>query len=598
MTAPDTPPDVSLGGRVAGRIAEVVVRATLSAKAQSGGHVAAVAQTVLRDFTNHVSDEIRSTMGPLWSKLAQDPDTPELMRPTLQALSSETGQAWGLIGGFATSGVLSSGVLDGIANEFAPVIQKWIAAMPNQLLTAQDAAMADVRSMKGGVDTEHEAAAQGLDARRYQVLVELSRNRLTASETVDAMRLGLLNRANAESNLIRLGYQASDVTVILNSAAIPLSPADAAAAWARNSLTDAQTDAVGAKSGVSRDDMRVLRDLAGQPPSPEELLFAWRRGVLKEADVDRGLIQGPIRNEWLPVIKALQWLPMPVAEAADAVNQGHMSLDAARKVATENGVKTTDFDVIIANAGIPPGPQEALDWVNRGMIDPAQFRTIFLESRIKNKYIDLYLASRFQVMPPETIRLMYSRGALSKEEALHRLQQRGYTAADAAIVIDGASAEKTTRTRDLTVSQVLSLRAEGLISSDNALAMLQAAGYDADEALWVTELADLQRVHTFVTAAVNRTKASYISGRLSEVDASGIIDSLGLPADYRDQAIGLWDLERTTVTKGLTPAQIVSAVKKGVIDQNAGVQRLVGQGYAQDDAQILLIIGGAVSATG
>lgn len=595
MTSPDQPAASNLGGKVAGRIAQVVVQAALSAKAQSGGHTASVAQTVLRDFTNHVSDEIRSTMGPLWTKFAQDEDTPDLLRPTFQALSSETGQAWAMVGGFASSSILSTGLLDGIANEFAPVIQKWIAAMPNQRLSPADAAMAETRSMKGGIDTQGDAAAQGLNAQRYAVLVELARNRLSAGETIDAMRLGLLNRANAETNLLRLGYQQSDVNVILSTAVVPLSPADAAAAWARNSITADQSDTIGAKSGVSKDDMKVLRDLAGQPPSIEDLLFAWRRGIIKEADVDRGIIEGPIRNEWIPVVKALQWQPLPVAEAADAVNQGHLSVDQARKVANENGVRSEDFDVIINNAGIPPGPQEALDWVNRGMITPEQFRTIFLESRIKNKYIDLYLQSRYEVMPPETIRLMYSRGALTKEDALHRLQQRGYTAEDAAIVIDGASADKTTKTRDLTVSQVLALRADGLITSDSALAMLQAAGYDPDEAVWVTELADLQRVHTFLVAAINRTKASYVAGRLSEVDANGVLDSLGLPADYKDQALALWDLERTTVTKGLTPAQIVSAVKKGIIDPNAGVTRLVGQGYAPEDAQVLLIIGGAVN---
>jgi hypothetical protein len=596
MTGPIDTPGANLGGKVAGRIASVVVQAALQAKAQSGGHVANVAQTVLRDFTNHVSDEIRSTMGPLWTKFAQDEDTPELLRPTFQALSSETGQAWGLIGGLASSSVLSTGLLDGISNEFAPVIQKWIGAIPNARLSPADAAMAEVRSMKNGLDTAYEAATQGINNQRYNVLVELARSRLTAGEVIDALRLGLINRANAETDLIRLGYQASDVAVILGTLAVPLSPADAAAGWARNSLTIDQTDTIGAKSGISKGDMAVLRDLAGEPPSIEDLLFAWRRGIITEKDVDRGIVQGPIRNEWIPVVKALQWNPLPVAEAADAVNQGHLALDAARKVAAQSGVKADDFDVIINNAGIPPGPQEALDWVNRGLITEAQFRSIFLESRIKNKYIDLYLRSRFEVMPPETVRLMYSRGALSKEDALHRLQQRGYTPEDAAIVIDGASADKTTKTRDLTVTQVLSLRADGLISSDAALAMLQAAGYDAEEALWVTELADLQRVRAFVAAAINRTKASYVAGRLSEVDASGVLDSLGLPADYKDQAFALWDLERTTVTKGLTPAQIVSAVKKGVIDRDGGLARLVGQGYAQEDAQVLLIIGGAVSS--
>lgn len=596
MTTPGVPQDMGLGGKLAAKIAQTVVQASLSAKAQSGGHVAGVAQTVLRDFTNHVSDEIRSTMGPLWQRFAGDEQTPEALRPTFQALASETGQAWGFIGGLVTSTALGGGILDLIVNEMAPVVHSAIASNPHGLLSISDAAQAIASGRNAGVDLEFDMAAQGLDSHRRDVAVRLAEASISPDVVIELLRRNTVNDADARALLGRLGYREADITRTLALQEMPLSPGDAAAAWARNSLTVAQVDTVGAKAGVSKEDMQVLRDLAGQPPSPEELLFAWRRGIITEADVDRGIVQGPIRNEWIPAIKALQWLPLPVSEAANAVNQGHMTLTQGQQVAVENGYKAEVFAVIVANAGIPPGPQEALDWVNRGYITETDFREIFLESRIKNKYIDLYLKSRHEVMPPETIRLMVSRGALSKEEGLQRLQQRGYTPEDAAIIIDGASAEKTTKARDLTVTQVLELRADGLVTHEDALAMLETAGYDPDEALWITELADLKRVSGFVRAAINRTKASFIAGRLSEIDAGGVLDRLGLPADFKDSTFALWDLERTTVTKGLTPAQIVAAVKKGFMSTDDGVNRLTGQGYAAEDAQILLLIGGAVQA--
>lgn len=594
MTGPGPSPESGLGGRLAGRIAETVVRAALAAKSQGSGHTAGVAQTVLRDFTNHVSDEIRSTMGPMWAKLAADDKTPETLKPVMHALATDTGQAWGFIGGLTTSTILSGGIMDLIVNEMAPAVHFAIASNPHGLLTISDAARAYVTGRNSNVDLMFDMAAQGLDKNRRDVAVKLAEASMSPDVVLELWRRGHIVEADARGLLGRLGYREVDITRLSKLRETSLSPEVAAAAWARNSMTEAESNTVGAHAGLSAEEMRVMRDLAGEPPSPEELLFAWRRGVITEKDVDRGIVQGPIRNEWIPVIKALQWIPLPVTEAANAVNQGHLSLEQGQKVARENGFRNEDFKVVVDNAGIPPGPQEALDWVNRGLITEADFRTIFLESRIKNKYIDLYLKSRYEVMPPETIRLMVSRGALSKEDGLRRLMQRGYTADDAAIVIDGASAEKTVKGRDLSVSQVLSLRADGLISNDDALAMLVAAGYDDDEALWITELADLQRVSTFVRAAVNRTKASYVAGRLSEVDAGGVLDTLGLPAEFKDQAFALWDLERTTVTKGLTPAQIVSAVKKGFIDAEAGLTRLMGQGYAQDDAMVLLLIGGAL----
>lgn len=596
MTNPDAPQEMGLGGRLGGRLAALVLQAALSAKAQSGPHTAAVAQSVFTEVTNHVSDELRGVLGPIFQAYADDEATPEAYRPLFTALAQERGQAWAwLAGSFAQSAVLP-GLLDVVTNELAPLIRKGIASNPHAALSPAVAAAARARGIDSEVDTHGDMAGQGLDRHRRDVLIRLAQADVDPGTILELLRRNEYNVLTAVSRLMAQGYRREDAEAMVALRETLLSPADAAAAWARNSLTEAQSNAIGARSGVSERDMQVFRDLAGQPPSPEELLFAWRRGIITESDVDRGIIQGPIRNEWISTIKALQWIPLPITEAANAVNQGHLTLAQGQAVARENGFKDEVFQVIVDNAGIPPGPQEALDWVNRGLITSEAFRSIFLESRIKNKYIDLYLASRFEVMPPETIRLMVSRGALSKEDGLHRLMQRGYTPEDAAIIIDGASAEKTGKGRDLTVSQVLELRADGLITDQNALDMLSAAGYDEDEALWITQLADLRRVSGFVRAAINRTKASYVAGRIDEIRAGSVLDSLGLPPDFKDNAFTLWDLERTTVTKGLTQAQIVSAVKKGIMQPDEAMARLTGQGYATEDAQIILAIGGALAA--
>lgn len=596
MTAPEGPPTMPLGGRLAAKIAETVVRASLSAKAQSGGHTAGIAQTVLRDFTNHVADEIKSTMGPLWQRYADDEHTPEELRPTFQALATETGQAWGFIGGVATSTVLSGGLMDIIINEMAPLTHKVIALNPHGVLTISDAAQASVRGLNAGVDLDYDMAAQGLDAHRIEVVKNLSEARLTPFNIHDLMRRGIITTQEGARLFERLGMRPEDIAFMLELRHNPLSPEDAAAAWARSSLTAEQTDDYGRKAGITKEDMQILRDLAGVPPAPEDLLIAWRRRIITEKDVDRGLIQGPIRNEWLPVIKSLQWQPLPVVEAANAVNQGHLTYAKALEISLVNGVKEEDFKVIVSNAGRPPGPQEALEWINRGYITEQDFREIFLESTIKNKYIDLYLKSRWQEMPPGTIRLMVRRGALTREQGLERLHARGYRPEDAEVIMNGATAEKTDKSRDLTVAQVLELRTDGLITDEDTLSMLEVAGYEADEALWITQLADIRRVSAYVRAAVSRTKASYIAGLLDETTAGGVLDQLGLPADFKDMAFQLWDLERSTVTKGLTTTQIVTAIKKGFMTLDDGMRRLEGQGYATEDAQILLLIGGAVKS--
>lgn len=592
MSQPDSQPGGTIGGNIAAKVARHVADAVVHAKAQSAGMQTGIAERVFTNATNHVSDEIRSVMGPVWQAAAEDPDTPDELRPLLKALGTQRGQAWAWIAGTATGTALGSGIMDMITNALSPMIQKILMGDPNAPLAASDAAALAARSLEFAYRPEDEAGRSALNHERFQALVRLNERPMDTGAILDALNRGQISLAYARTQLRHAGMEGDAIDHTLALAATELSAEVVAAAWARSELTEAQTVALGARVGSDAGQMKVYRALAGMPPSPEEALFAWRRGIITESDVDRAIVQGPIRNEWIPVIKALQWIPMSAEEAAVSVNQGHMSYEDGERKAREFGVPPEDFKVIVANAGIPPGPQMALEWINRGLITEADFREMFLESRIKNKYIDLYLASRHETMPPETIRLMYTRGALTPEDALRRLQERGYSPGDAAIILDGASAEKTAASRDLTVSNVRQLYAQRIVSHDEATQMLTSMGYDDQEASWELILADLGRTQRLVNAATGKVHAAYVARRIDEIEAGALLDQLGLPAEFKDDALYLWDIERTTASKSLTVAQIVAAVKKQVITPEAGLERIAGQGYDIDDAMIIMATAG------
>lgn len=589
-------PGAQLGTSVGRRLAGIVSDATVATRGRLADHTTRVGMKVFTDATNHVSDEIRGAMGPMWRQLALDPDTPTELATLFRKLGTERGQAWAWIAGTATGAAMGGGLINLLTNYLNPVVLPMIAAHPHGILDPGTAATVQRGRWQQGFSPRADAASNGIDGDRFNTLVEMGRPLPTLDELRVMLNRGATTGADAAEALTRLGYAGKWIGDLIDLRRVDHSAADVAAMWNRGIIGTAESNALGSRVGMNATQMGQLRDLGGEPPATDELLLAWRRGIITEAQVDRAIRQGPIRFEWIPVIKALQWQPLPVTEVADAVNQGHMSLAEATKVARENGVRPEDFRTVVDNAGIPPGPQEALDWVNRGILSEEGFRTAFLESRVKNKYIDLYLKSRHEVMPPETTRLMYARGALDHTQALTRLQQRGYSAEDAAIILDGASAEKTKASRDLTVATVRDLYTERLISSDSAAGMLGALGYSVDEAAWILELADLARTRRFVTAVVNRVKSGYIAGLMTESEANSALDRLGLPAEFKDDALTLWDVERSTITKGLTSAQIVSAVKKGFLTVDQGRSRLIGQGYDAADAMIVLGIGGALSS--
>jgi len=59
----------------------------------------------------------------------------------------------------------------------------------------------------------------------------------------------------------------------------------------------------------------------------------------------------------------------------------------------------------------------------------------------------------------------------------------------------------------------------------------------------------------------------------------------------------LWDIERSVSTKELTTAEVISAAKKQIITADDAYNRLLGQGYAADDAAIKLAIAGLSATT-
>jgi hypothetical protein len=596
VSYPDETPGSTLGGTVGGKVAKRVADAVVNTRQRMAPHQAQVAQKVLGDFTGHVSDELRGALAPLWRQLLDDPEVPDLVKPLLRNLANERGQAWAWIAGSATGAAFGGGLINLLSNALNPAIFKLIQAAPHNILSAEASAQLVARRLQYAWDPFYDASANGIDRKRFNALQQLTATRPGPSEIQDMINRDLVDTRRGVDMLINAGYTENDAGRLTALRHVLLSPEIAAQAWARSLLPAGRVDELADKAGMDREAATVFRGLAGEPPDTQSVLLAWRRGVIDEADVNRAIVQGPIRNEWIPVIKALQWLPLPVGEAADAVNQGHLSLAAAKRAARENGIKDADFDVIIQNAGLPPGPQEVLDWLNRGIITHSEALQALYESRIKNKWVPTYLESRHETMPPETIRLMYTRGAIGADDAIRRLMARGYSQTDAAVILDGAKAEKTQVARDLTQTQIRELYADRAVSRTEALGMLGDMGYEPDEAVLILEIADLARLRKFVNAATTRIRSAYVSGRIDEIEASALLDQLQVPTDQRDDFMQLWDIERATISKALTPAQVTQAVKRDLLTVTQGMARLIGQGYSDEDAYILLELAGAVPA--
>jgi hypothetical protein len=584
------------GGRTGGRIAALIAAVTVHTRQKLGPHNKQVIMSALGDLFALMDSEAQAALGPWLLRLARSPDAPAELRPLLSAIAKPTGQWQMFAAGSVTGAVMSGGLGSLISNDMAPLIYPLIRATPNLAISPTDAAALRARGIDWGHDPAREAASSGIDHDRFEALVELNTARPAVEMVLTLLNRGAISPGHAEILLRRNGFNDNDRGPILSLRHVLIPPERLADLVNFGVMKEDEAAPVAAHSGVSTEDFHRLVLGAGQPPAIREVLLAWRRGIIDDDGVERALRQSPIRFEWLPVIKSLQWEPLPLSEAADAVNQGHLTLAQAQQAARENGVKPEDFRVIVDNAGIPPGPQTVLDWTNRGLITESEALQALYESRIKNKWVPKYLESRYETMPPETVRLMVSRGAMSKEDGLRRLQMRGYSPEDAAIIMVGAVREKSANARDLTVAQVLDLYELRAISREEAAQAVVDLGYDPDETEALLEIRDLRRMRTFQTAALGRVHAAYVARRITEDQAVTTMDSLRVAPAQRQDLLDLWDIERSTYSRSLTPAEIISAAKKSVITVAQGREMLIGAGYPPDVAEIKLAIAGLVES--
>ncbi len=581
-----------LGAKLAGKVSEQVVRATVSARERLGGQTVRVGMALQEEFFRLVGGELNRTVGPLWAKLGDEPEMPQWVRDTGAFVGAGKGQWASMLGGVATGAAMGSGLMKLIENEMTPGIAAIMSKTPFIRLSPDQTAQAEVRGLISAIDPALEVAGQGLNAERWGVLQQLHTGVLGPSEIVELTRRGHFGVDDAKRFMHRAGFDGHHAGELLKLRETLLSLPEASQMWNRSIVSTDELHTIAMRNGYSVTDADRYAELGGEPPAPELLYGAFRRGIIDTDRLRRGITQGPIRNEWFDVLEQMQFRSMTPDQAAGAVTQGHLDVARGRAIAQEYGLNPADFEVLIETAGRPPGVDFATEALNRGFIGESEFDVMFLESALKNRYLPLLKAMRVRLMPQETARSMLAKGVMTVERCTTILKSHGYNDEDVATFIEASTAEKQAPTRDLSLSAVRELYAEQEISPEDATAMLTGLGFSEQEAQWELDLADLARVRSFRNAVITRIRAGYVKGLLDEGEAGTTLDTLAVPPARRDTLLQLWDIERETVTRDLTPAQLVSAAKKALMPATVALQRLVGQGYAQSDAVTLLKISG------
>jgi hypothetical protein len=579
---------MEVGGKLANRVADVAVQAVTAHKERMTPLHVQTAALVLEQFFDLVSTEIRATTGKLWTPIADHPDTPEWAKDLFGFMARGSGQWQTFLTGNAIGAVMGGGLMDLITNELAPTVHKLVQSNPHAFLSPGDAARAAAMNLWTADEAYGDAAGSGVDRARFDALLEMSYLIPGMADLLDMVNRGLIGIVEARSVLRRAGVHPQFADNVLALRHQELTPDRLAQLVTFGVLQESDATAVAARSGMRPDDFHRLVLGNGEPPGLDQLLFAYRRGVINRDRLFKGVEQGPIRNEWFDVIESFGEIPMTTADAIEAVVKGHLSPDEGATVAHQNGLLPAHWPVLLAAAGNPPGVQEMLSWHNRGLMSRDQLVQGIRESRLNNKYTDLVIGASEALPPMVTIRQLVEHGQITTDQGMRLLEKHGYAPDIATAIIGSALHVKTQKTRDLTADQIVQLYEIRQVSRDDAHTMLTALGYDSIEADDRLDLADLARVRRYVDTVISKLHAGYTKYLVSENEVTAAMDRIGVTPDARTALLTLWDEERQTVTRTLTEAQTIAALKSGLLDEPGTLDRLRGMGYGQTDAQILI----------
>jgi hypothetical protein len=266
---------------------------------------------------------------------------------------------------FGASGVLEQLFLWNAASEvvnamagpaMTAITQDENARHPLASLAPDAAAQAVARSMLADGKGRSEAALQGIDSARFELLVTLARQRLDAATLANAATRGIITVGDAEKGAALVGLDKTSLRVLLALQQPRIAPPDLAALVDRGIVAEAQAAAEAYLQGIDAHWFAALRAMQQPRLAPSDLAAAVTRGMVGgQAAEGQAAIQG-IDRQWFDVLLALQQPRVAPSDLAALVDRGIVTEHQAAPQAALQGIDGAWFAALrtLGQPRIPP----------------------------------------------------------------------------------------------------------------------------------------------------------------------------------------------------------------------------------------------------
>lgn len=378
----------------------------------------------------------------------------------------------------------------------APVAQMYLNLV-NVPISPADAALALLRGNMTQPQAEQAAAAYGVTADDFAILVGNTGEPLGLQELLEARRRGFIDDARLIRGILQSRVRDEWIDVATKLSHAPMSTADAVEAAVQNHMSQAQASAIADQNGLEPGMFDYLYQTAGAPLSRTEMEQLFNRGLVTKDQVLQALRESRLKDKYGELAFQLHSRLVQPGELADAVVYGSITHQAAVQRVIELGYDKDGAEILISAAvnrkletqrmGIVRSIEalyennaishdQAIQFAANLGFEPMELDFIFQAAEFRRN-------EKLVATGMSAIRSKYIAHHIDKSQASGLLDALGipHQQRDAALQI--WQIEHDANVRLLTPAQIIKARAMGLITTDaDALDRLEALGYSPGDA--------------------------------------------------------------------------------------------------------------------
>lgn len=336
------------------------------------------------------------------------------------------------------------------------------------------------------------------------------------------------------------------------------------------------------------------------------LIELWRRGKLTDAGIDKELRIAGFKDDQIATLKELRFV-LPNAqdlvrfavrevytpEIAEKFGQFEDFPDKAMEDAGRIGVDRELLSKYWAAHWDLPGATLGFEMLHRGTITEEELKTLLRALDVMPFWRDKLIDISWNVPTRVDVRRFWEMGTIDEPRLRKIYTAMGY---------HGEDLEDYVLWTKIYVAfpDLIARYKNGWIKEDDVLSELKALGMPADKAqeLWETKFKKAAQGDRLVTER-DLTKGDIVKGvkigRLSYGEGQGMLVGIGYDESEAAFLLDIYAapaevIEKQVAQKNLTAAEILSAVKAGILTIPIGETMLMGLGYDQWEADVKIML--------